>query len=53
MRHHLTQDNPAQVRHALQGWRSRRITGEHRLVYRASGKGEAQAIEISQCRYHY
>ena len=37
----------------LKGWWSRRINGEHRLVYRMSGKGEAQALEIAQCRYHY
>ena len=39
--------------HALQGWWSRRITGEHRLVYRVSGSGEKQQIDIAQCRYHY
>jgi toxin YoeB len=44
---------PEPLQHALHGWWSRRITGEHRLVYRVSGKGEAQTIEISQCRYHY
>jgi len=37
----------------LSGWWSRRITGEHRLVYRVSGKGEAQALEVAQVRYHY
>lgn len=37
----------------LSGWWSRRINGEHRLVYRVSGKGEAQALEIAQCRYHH
>lgn len=37
----------------LAGWWSRRISGEHRLVYRVTGKGEAQALEIAQCRYHY
>ena len=37
----------------LSGWWSRRITSEHRLVYRVSGKAEAQALEIAQCRYHY
>ena len=34
-------------------WWSRRITQEHRLVYRVSGKGEDQAIEIASCRFHY
>ena len=37
----------------LRGWWSRRITGEHRLVYRVSGRGADQRIEIMMCRYHY
>ena len=37
----------------LSGWWSRRINREHRLVYRLSGKGDAQALEIAQCRYRY
>jgi toxin YoeB len=37
----------------LSGWWSRRITQEHRLVYRVSGSGDAQALEVAQCRYHY
>lgn len=37
----------------LSGWWSRRINREHRLVYRVTGKGEAQALEVAQCRYHY
>lgn len=37
----------------LSGWWSRRITQEHRLVYRVTGSGAAQALEIAQCRYHY
>lgn len=44
---------PEPLKHALQGWWSRRITGEHRLVYRVSGKGDAQQVEIAACRYHY
>lgn len=44
---------PEPLKHDLQGWWSRRITGEHRLVYRVTGKGETQQIEIVQCRYHY
>ena len=38
---------------ALQGWWSRRITGEQRLVYRVTGKGETQRLDTVQCRYHY
>ncbi len=37
----------------LSGWWSRRIDREHRLVYRVTGKGETQALEVAQCRYHY
>ena len=37
----------------LSGWWSRRINQEHRLVYRVTGKGEGQALEVAQCRYHY
>jgi toxin YoeB len=37
----------------LAGWWSRRINREHRLVYRVTGKDEAQALEVAQCRYHY
>lgn len=44
---------PEPLKHALAGWWSRRITGEHRLVYRVSGKDDLQQIEIVQCRYHH
>ena len=44
---------PEPLKGNLAGWWSRRITGEHRLVYRVVGSGEAQRIEIVQCRYHY
>ena len=37
----------------LSGWWSRRINSEHRLVYRVTGKGDGQAIEVAACRYHY
>ncbi|MEJ7926769.1 Txe/YoeB family addiction module toxin [Sphingobium sp. AN641] len=37
----------------LAGWWSRRITREHRLVYRVGGKGDGQTLEVAQCRYHY
>jgi toxin YoeB len=37
----------------LTGWWSRRINQEHRLVYRVSGSGDVQALEVAQCRYHY
>lgn len=44
---------PEPLKYALAEWWSRRITGENRLVYRVSGKGETQHVEVAQCRYHY
>jgi toxin YoeB len=44
---------PEPLKHTFQGWWSRRISGEHRLVYRVSGKRDDQQVEIAQCRYHY
>lgn len=37
----------------LSGWWSRRISHEHRLVYRVAGTGEEQTLQVAQCRYHY
>jgi toxin YoeB len=44
---------PEPLRGDLGGWWSRRITTEHRLVYRVSGRPPDQALEIAQCRFHY
>lgn len=44
---------PEPLKYDLRGWWSRRITGEHRLVYRLQGKDDAQQLVIAQCRYHY
>lgn len=44
---------PEPLRGDLQGWWSRRINHEDRLVYRVSGKGREQMLEIIQCRSHY
>ena len=44
---------PEALKGDLSGWWSRRITQEDRLVYRVSGKGGEQALEIAQLRYHY
>lgn len=44
---------PEALRGDLTGWWSRRITEEHRFVYRVSGQGDAQSLEIAQLRYHY
>ncbi len=40
---------PEALKHALSGYRSRRINDEHRIVYKAS----TDAILIAQLRYHY
>jgi toxin YoeB len=44
---------PEPLKGNLSGWWSRRISGEHRFVYRVAGKAEAQSLEIAQLRYHY
>ena len=40
---------PEPLRHALAGFWSRRITDEHRMVYRVAG----EQLLIAQLRYHY
>lgn len=40
---------PEPLKHALEGFWSRRINIEHRLIYKVSD-GE---LIIAQCRYHY
>jgi toxin YoeB len=44
---------PEPVRGCLASWRSQRITGDHRIVYRIRGSGGEQQPEIVACRYHY
>jgi len=44
---------PEPLKGDLAGWWSRRITLQDRLIYRVSGKGAEQALEIIQCRFHY
>ena len=45
---------PEPLRYDLKGYWSRRITGEHRIVYRVLGtKGVDQRCVIIQCRFHY
>ena len=41
--------SPEPLKHNLSGYWSRRITLEHRLVYRIKD----DSIRIIQCRYHY
>ena len=40
---------PETLKHALSGFWSRRITDEHRMVYRVEG----DALLLAQLRYHY
>lgn len=40
---------PEPLKHAFSGYWSRRITDEHRLIYRIAN----ETIEIAQVRYHY
>ena len=40
---------PEPLKHALSGFWSRRITDEHRMVYRING----DSLEVAQLRYHY
>ena len=40
---------PEPLRGDLSGWWSRRITQEHRLVYRV----QDATLQIAQCRHHY
>lgn len=45
---------PEPLKGDLAGWWSRRITADHRLVYRVAGKrGIDQHVEVAACRYHY
>lgn len=44
---------PEPLKENLSGWWSRRITEEHRIVYRVVGLDTNQAVEIASCRYHY
>ena len=40
---------PEPLKHGFRGYWSRRITLEHRLVYRVDG----DEVRIAACRYHY
>ncbi len=44
---------PEPLKGNLAGYWSRRITGEHRLVYRISGTKPNQVLMIIQVRFHY
>ena len=40
---------PEPLKHGFSGYWSRRITEEHRLIYRIAG----DEVRIAQCRYRY
>ena len=40
---------PEPLKHKYQGFWSRRINGEHRLIYRV----KEDEIHIAKCRFHY
>lgn len=40
---------PEPLKHGFQGYWSRRINDEHRLVYKIAGDD----VRIAACRYHY
>ena len=40
---------PEPLRHALSGFWSRRISEEHRMVYRVTGNN----LQLAQLRFHY
>jgi toxin YoeB len=44
---------PEPLKGDLTGWWSRRISQEDRMVYRVSGSGDNQSLEIAQLRFHY
>ena len=44
---------PEPLKGNFSGCWSRRITQEHRLIYKVGGHGENTVITILQCRYHY
>jgi toxin YoeB len=40
---------PEALKHGFAGYWSRRITDEHRLIYKVDG----DEVRIASCRYHY
>jgi toxin YoeB len=44
---------PEALRGRLNGWWSRRIGREHRLVYRMKAGEAGRLLEIAQCRYQF
>jgi toxin YoeB len=44
---------PQPLLSGLQGWFSRRILHDHRLVYRVVGLGEEAVLQIASCRFYF
>jgi toxin YoeB len=44
---------PEPLKGNLAGYWSRRITDEHRIVYKVEGKKPNQTVSIIQARFHY
>jgi toxin YoeB len=42
---------PEPLKHLRQGYWSRRIDKQHRLLYRV--EGDPPVVTVAQCRYHY
>jgi toxin YoeB len=51
--HSVGSASPSRCASRLAGWWSRRITGDHRIIYRLRDSGGEQQLEIVACRYHY
>ena len=45
--------NPEALKHDLTGYYSRRITGEHRLVYMIMTVGVVETVFVASCCGHY
>ncbi len=44
---------PEPLKHALAGYGSRRIDGEHRIVYKIAAGKDGDELWIAQLRHHY
>ncbi|MDR1376197.1 MAG: Txe/YoeB family addiction module toxin [Synergistaceae bacterium] len=44
---------PEPLKEALAGWWSVKIDEKNRIVFKISGEGDGQILEISQCGSHY
>ena len=44
---------PEPLKGEFAGQWSRRIDDEHRMIYRVTGMGDSQTLEILKLRYHY